>query len=102
MAKGNCWNLKTSFAFGNNNFYLELQPSFNKEQIYVNSEIIKISEMLDIPYIITTDSHYKNKEDVLNNFKTSPYLKYYSYIPINVFLYASNLALTSEFLAISL
>ena len=57
------WCKKMNNLFGNNNFYLELQPSFNKEQIYVNSEIIKISEMLDIPYIITTDSHYKNKED---------------------------------------
>ena len=57
------WCKKMNNLFGKDNFYLELQPSFNKEQVYVNSEIFKISEMLDIPYIITTDSHYKCKED---------------------------------------
>jgi DNA polymerase-3 subunit alpha len=40
-----------------------MQPSFNKDQIYVNKELIKISKKLDIPYIITCDEHYLKKED---------------------------------------
>ena len=57
------WCKTIQNIFGKENFYLELQPSAFKEQKYVNSEIIKLSELLDIPYIITTDSHYKNKEE---------------------------------------
>ena len=49
-------------TFGKDNFYLELQPSNNSEQIYVNKEILKLSKLLNIPYIITTDSHYLRKE----------------------------------------
>ena len=48
---------------GKGNFYLELQPSYNEEQIIVNKTMIDISKFLDIPYIITTDSHYINKEE---------------------------------------
>ena len=49
--------------FGKGNFYLEMQPSKNKEQVFVNKNLLKISELLDIPYIITTDSHYLRPED---------------------------------------
>ena len=49
--------------FGAGNFYLELQPSNNKEQIFVNQQLIRLSEMLGINYIITTDSHYGRPED---------------------------------------
>ena len=45
-------------VFGEDNFYLEMQPNDTEEQIRVNKAIIKISEQLDIPYIITTDEHY--------------------------------------------
>lgn len=44
-------------------FYLEMQPSNNPEQIYVNETIIQLSEKYNIPYVITTDTHYLNKED---------------------------------------
>lgn len=40
------------------NFYLEMQPNDCEEQKRVNQVIIKISEQLNIPYIITTDAHY--------------------------------------------
>ena len=40
------------------NFYLEMQPNDDKEQIRINQTIIKISNQLDIPYIISTDAHY--------------------------------------------
>ena len=49
--------------FGEGNFFLEIQPSNNQEQIFVNKNILKISEQLGIPYIITTDSHYLKKEE---------------------------------------
>ena len=57
------WVRKMASIFGEGNFYLEMQPSHNKEQIYVNEMILKISEELNIPYIITTDSHYARPED---------------------------------------
>ena len=40
------------------NFYLEMQPNDCDEQTRVNQAIVKISEQIDIPYIITTDAHY--------------------------------------------
>ena len=49
--------------FGENDFYFELQPSYTKDQIYVNKELLKFSKEFNIPYIITTDSHYLKKED---------------------------------------
>lgn len=57
------WCQRMKDLFGEDNFYLEMQPSHNKEQIYVNEMILKISEELNIPYIITTDSHYARPED---------------------------------------
>ena len=49
--------------FGEGNFYLEMQPSNGKEQVFVNKQLLKISQELNIPYIITTDSHYLRPED---------------------------------------
>jgi DNA polymerase-3 subunit alpha len=49
--------------FGEDNFYLEMQPSNTKEQIIVNKEIINLSNELNIPYIITLDEHYLKKTD---------------------------------------
>ena len=49
--------------FGKGNFYLELQPSNNKEQIFVNKHLIKLANELSLKYIITTDSHYGRPED---------------------------------------
>lgn len=57
------WSNYLNSIFGKNHFYFELQPSGSPEQNYVNTEIIKLSEKIDIPYIITTDSHYLKKED---------------------------------------
>lgn len=57
------WCRKIESMFGKGNFYLEMQPSFNKEQIAVNKAIISLSETLNIPYIITCDEHYLKKED---------------------------------------
>lgn len=49
--------------FGEGNFYLELQPSSNEEQIFVNKMLVQFSKELNIPYIITTDAHYLRPED---------------------------------------
>ena len=57
------WCLYIEDIFGHGNFYLELQPSNNKEQIFVNNKLIQIANDLKIPYIITTDSHYGRPED---------------------------------------
>lgn len=57
------WIDNMNKIFGQGNFYFELQPSENREQTYVNRQLIKLSKELDIPYIITTDSHYLKKED---------------------------------------
>ena len=59
------WTSKVEDIFGKGNFFLEMQPSENKEQILVNTELLKISQILNIPYIITTDSHYKNKDEAM-------------------------------------
>lgn len=55
MDKIEFWCNQLNDLFGEGNFYLEMQPSHNKEQIYVNEQIIKLSDKLNIPYIITTD-----------------------------------------------
>lgn len=49
--------------FPNGDFYLELQPSNNEEQIYVNKKMLELSKRFGISYIITNDSHYQQKED---------------------------------------
>lgn len=57
------WCKNMVSLFGEGNFVLELQPSAYEEQEIVNKKLIKLSAKLNIPYIITTDSHYLKKED---------------------------------------
>ena len=57
------WALRMQEIFGKGNFYFELQPSESHEQTYVNRKLIEFSRGLDIPFIISTDSHYLKKED---------------------------------------
>lgn len=49
--------------FGADNFFLEMQPSHNEEQIFVNTEIKKMVAALNLNVIITTDAHYLQYED---------------------------------------
>lgn len=63
MKKIHLWIQQMDDIFGHGNFYFELQPSESKEQTYVNRQLIELSKQFDIPYIITTDSHYLKKED---------------------------------------
>ena len=44
-------------------FYLEMQPSWQTDQIFYNQKIVQYAEEFNIPYIITTDAHYLKKED---------------------------------------
>lgn len=64
LEKIKIWCLRLKELFGENNFYLEMQPSANQDQLYVNEWIIKLSEELKIPFIITNDAHYLKKEDL--------------------------------------
>lgn len=57
------WISQLDNLFGHGNFFFEMQPSHNKDQVYVNQRLFELSEELGIPYIITTDSHYLKKED---------------------------------------
>lgn len=59
------WIKQMDNLFGHGNFFFEMQPSNNKEQIIVNKKLLEFSKVFDIPYIITTDSHYLKKEDRL-------------------------------------
>ena len=45
------------------NYYIELQDHRLEEQKRSNPELIKIAQELDIPLVITNDSHYLRKED---------------------------------------
>lgn len=45
------------------NFYLEIQPSENIEQKFINQKLIEFSKELNIPLVVTTDAHYVNEED---------------------------------------
>ena len=49
--------------FGEGNFFLELQPSETKEQIYTNRALVDICKNHGYQYIITTDSHYLKKSE---------------------------------------
>ena len=63
LAKIHIWIQQMDRIFGHGNFFFELQPSKSEEQNYVNHSLIALSKQFDIPYIITTDSHYLKKDD---------------------------------------
>ena len=58
------WLRYMQSIFGIEDFYMEMQPSLSKEQIYVNNKIVELSEELGIKFIITNDAHYLKKEDI--------------------------------------
>lgn len=63
LDKISSWCLQMQNIFGKGNFYLELQPSESHEQTYVNRKLVELGAELNIPYIISTDSHYLKKGD---------------------------------------
>lgn len=46
-------------------FYIEIQPSFQADQIDYNKMAMKIAEAYGIKTIVATDSHYLNKEQAI-------------------------------------
>ena len=57
------WIVQMQGIFGVDDFYFEMQPSFNKDQIYVNKKLVELGEEMGIKYIITNDAHYLKKAD---------------------------------------
>lgn len=57
------WIEKMVDVFGEGNFFLELQPSIQADQVVINQNLVKLSEELGVDCIITTDAHYLKKED---------------------------------------
>lgn len=59
------WLLQMQRLFGENNFYIELQPPAKRdnEQYKANYILLQFARELNIPWIITTDTHYTRKED---------------------------------------
>ena len=47
------WISQLDQLFGHGNFFLEMQPSNNKEQIVVNKKLYEFGHKFQIPYIIT-------------------------------------------------
>ena len=64
LKKIKLWCKQIEGIAGKGNFYLEMQPSNNEDQVYVNQKIVELSKELDIPFIITNDAHYLKKEDL--------------------------------------
>lgn len=56
-----------SEIFGKENFYLEMQYHGLKEQETVNRELVKMSAELNIPLIVTNDSHYPSRDDAYSH-----------------------------------
>lgn len=56
-------------VFGKDNVFLEMQPRMYRDgaeihdQVTINRLILKIAKSLDLPYIVSTDTHYLTKED---------------------------------------
>ena len=61
--KLDAWIEGLASVFGKENFFLEMQPSFNEDQIKVNKRLLEFAREHRLGYIITTDSHYLKKED---------------------------------------
>lgn len=49
--------------FGEDDFYIELQPSLQQEQIDFNIMALTIAKAYNLKWIITTDAHYINEEN---------------------------------------
>ena len=50
-------------VFGEEYFFIEIQPSDMIEQIEFNKRAIELAKKYNLKWIITTDTHYINKED---------------------------------------
>lgn len=55
--------LRYKDIFGENNFFLELQNHGIREEVLIESNIIRLSQECDIPLVATNDCHYIRQED---------------------------------------
>ena len=55
--------LRYKDIFGENNFFLELQNHGIREEVLIESGIIKLSRECNIPLVATNDCHYIRQED---------------------------------------
>lgn len=51
-------------CFGKESCFLEMQDSDSEEQRLINETIVRASHYFDVKFIITSDAHYLNKEDI--------------------------------------
>ena len=58
---GEYWAKELKSIF-NDDFYLEIQANLTLEQGVYNQKVIQLSKKLDIPLVITSDSHYPTKD----------------------------------------
>ena len=57
--------LRLRSIFGEENFFLELQDHGIREQKLVNTALLRMSEELSIPLVVTNDVHYIMEEDAV-------------------------------------
>jgi DNA polymerase-3 subunit alpha len=50
-------------VFGKDYFFLEIQPAYSHEQIYVNEKLVQMANYYGLKLIVTTDAHYARPED---------------------------------------
>ncbi len=50
-------------VFGEDKFFLEIQPSENEEQHIVNRKLIELAPVYNLDYVVATDAHYVKRED---------------------------------------
>jgi len=53
--------------FGEGNFYFELQNHGIDEEIVAFDEMIKLGKEMGVPFIVTNDAHYLNREDAASH-----------------------------------
>lgn len=56
------WCMET---FGEDDFYIEIQPSFAPEQLLYNARAVEIAKAYGLKWIATTDAHFLNEEDIV-------------------------------------
>jgi len=49
--------------FGQDHFFIELQPALSEEQVYCNKKLVDIADHYGLKRIVTTDAHYGRPED---------------------------------------
>ncbi len=50
-------------VFGQENFFIELQPALSDEQIYCNKKLVDIADAYGLKRIVSTDAHFLRPED---------------------------------------